>query len=628
MEQTPNMRICPGCLTRTEEIICPRDGYRTVEERFFRGKDYDPLIGQVFDKRYRITELIGRGGMGSVYKALNIAMNQTVALKVMNRDLVEDINQVKRFHQEAMASSRLNHPHTIKVFDFGQSEEGLLFIAMEYLSGKILTNVLKMQGRIEPLLAAKIAYQVGQSLVEAHELNIIHRDLKPDNIFLIDVVGEDVFVKVLDFGIAKFLSSGSGELNITKTGIIVGTPRYMSPEQARGEKLDFSSDIYSLSVIMYEMVSGATPFPADTPMAVLMGHISKQPPPFPEGLVPQGLANLIFMCMAKNKSERCSSTREFLAEISAFIKATERDVPFVSVLKTEKPASAPQDDKTLIDESPVLPREKKYTEELFPSRKKTSLPVREHAVIEEEAATMLMSDEELAKLPAEEEIKPDNKIVREDDIPVPAPSATMTGMSEIAPKSPAFKYIFLVFALIIAAGGISLVIIAPWKDKKESSTEQNIAAVSPKPPEPLKKEEIKPPSPPVLPEKKPSVTVSFDSTPQNASVFDDKDVQIGITPFKKDFEPSKNPSKFTFKKQGYQDEIINSILTEGLNITIKLLSLPEEKKEEKKSMVKTDKPVKKTVQVQKKTEEPKPEDQNLQYKKLKQDDEIEYKGLR
>jgi len=284
--------------------------------KLFRGKvmseiDTKDLIGKIFDSRYQIIGVIGRGGMGVVYKAVHIAMNQVVALKVLSRAMTGDDTYVQRFYQEARASSRLKHPNTIRVFDFGRAEEGHLYIAMEYLDGETLSNLLKREGALPPRRALNIAKQVAKSLAEAHAQGLVHRDLKPDNVFLTRVYGEEDFVKVLDFGIAKFLESSPDYERLTIVGGVIGTPAYVSPEQGLGKTLDGRSDLYSLGVILYEMLCGSPPFKAETPIATIMRHIHEEPPPLtyykPDLVIPASVRDLVFWLLEKDRTKRPAS---------------------------------------------------------------------------------------------------------------------------------------------------------------------------------------------------------------------------------------------------------------------------------------------------------------------------------
>lgn len=265
------------------------------------------LVGRSLAGRYKLIKMIGQGGMGSVYQAHDSQMsNRVVAVKVLAPHLVSDEKQVMRFEQEARAANQLRHPNTISVIDFGQSD-GHIFMVIEFLTGDTLTAVLK-EGRMEIARAIYMMRQVCKSLAEAHSKGIIHRDLKPDNIFVCEIYGEKDFIKVIDFGIAKFLESGGAEL--TQAGKMFGTPRYLSPEQAQGLPLTAASDLYALGVILFEMVCGRPPFVAEDPIAVAIKHVQEPPPSFaevaPDLFVADELDHLVFKLLAKS---RCSVTR-------------------------------------------------------------------------------------------------------------------------------------------------------------------------------------------------------------------------------------------------------------------------------------------------------------------------------
>lgn len=289
--------------------------------------DTSDLIGRIFDKRYEIIELIGRGGMSTVYRAIQLSMQKPVALKVMTRSLSDDKNQLQRFNQEALASSRLRHPNTIKVFDYGRSEDGYLFLAMEFLEGRTLAYVIKHEGRVAPLRACAIARQTCKSLAEAHRGGIIHRDLKPENIFLTDIVGEVDFVKVLDFGIAKFIADGAPQETLTQTGFICGTPLYLSPEQGLDRELTRRTDLYSLGIILYEMVVGDVPFKADTPIGVVMKHIHDPVPNLRHRLghaaIPERLEHLIYALLQKDPALRPDSAEAVVQVLDSILYTDE-----------------------------------------------------------------------------------------------------------------------------------------------------------------------------------------------------------------------------------------------------------------------------------------------------------------
>ncbi len=277
-------------------------------------KSTQDLIGRTFDGRYRIDKLLGRGGMGAVYRAQQLSMDKPIALKVLAKHLAEEERQVQRFNQEALTSSRLKHPNTIRVLDYGKSEDGFLYLAMELLEGYELSRVIRSDGALKPPRALKIARQMTKSIGEAHQIGLVHRDLKPDNIFLCDFFGEKDFVKVLDFGIAKFMEDIPGQESLTQTGFICGTPLYIAPEQALGRPVTPRTDLYSLGVILYEMLTGQPPFRADTPIAIVMRHIHDTPPPMseikPDLEIPPELEQLVMTLLQKDPRHRPSTAEE------------------------------------------------------------------------------------------------------------------------------------------------------------------------------------------------------------------------------------------------------------------------------------------------------------------------------
>ncbi|NOZ00651.1 MAG: serine/threonine protein kinase [Deltaproteobacteria bacterium] len=297
-------RVCPECGRRFDADVleCPDDGAPT----FMVDKEAD-LIGRDLDGRFDVLELLGVGGMGAVYRARQRSTDRDVALKLLRPDMAGDETAIKRFFREARAASRLTNPHTITIFDFGQTRDGILFIAMELLKGRSLAGLLReTAGPLSPDGAVDIIDQVLQSLDEAHAEGILHRDLKPDNIQLVQTRDGDAFVKVLDFGIAKQLDSKSTAL--TATGAVFGTPTYMSPEQAQALDLDARSDLYSVGVILFEMLAGKPPFTADTPLAIAMKKAREDAPAIyrvnPDVRVPKGLERLVSTLLAKDPEDR------------------------------------------------------------------------------------------------------------------------------------------------------------------------------------------------------------------------------------------------------------------------------------------------------------------------------------
>ena len=306
-------RVCPQCRLKSDEKTCPTCKMPTVDEAALTGED---LVGRVFAERYEVQAVIGRGGMGAVYRALNRTLDSMVALKVLRREAAEDLEAIERFYREARAASKLKHVNSIKVFDFGQSDDGRLFLAMEYLEGRSLRAELAHGGRMAEARILHIAEQVCKALGEAHSLGIVHRDIKPENVFLTQMFQETDFVKVLDYGIARTVNSES----LTRTGTAVGTPKYMSPEQGRAERVDGRSDLYSLGIVMYELASGDAPFQSDTPVGYILCHINDPVKPLHEalpGAVSPAFSGLVATLLAKTPDGRPKDAEAVLGLIAA-----------------------------------------------------------------------------------------------------------------------------------------------------------------------------------------------------------------------------------------------------------------------------------------------------------------------
>jgi len=270
--------------------------------------------GRIFAERFRVEAEVGRGSMAVVFRATHLVTEQAVALKVMKEPVDADEPRTRRFLQEIRATARLNHPNTVRVLDAGRSPDGLLWLAMEYLEGESLRQALDREGRFSPARAMHVARQIAGALAEAHSKLLVHRDLKPENILLTSLNGESDFVKVLDFGVAKFLSDQPGEEPLTRTGDLLGTPLYLAPEQALERAVDGRSDLYSLGCILVEMLTGAPPFRASTPVAIVMRHIHDPAPRLSERLadVPPELDALVAGMLAKEPSGRPETMQKWL----------------------------------------------------------------------------------------------------------------------------------------------------------------------------------------------------------------------------------------------------------------------------------------------------------------------------
>jgi serine/threonine-protein kinase len=319
------MRPCPQCGNSCDSThqFCPGCGFPIGK---VATNQEDALIGRTLPGGYVILELIGVGGMGRVYRAEQTNLGRTVAVKIVHPHLVGEENAVARFITEARAASRLNHPNSVAVIDFGKTNDGQLYLVMEYLRGKDLARVAYEEGPLPFRRIVDVLRQVLAALSEAHHLGIIHRDLKPENVILEPVRAGGDFVKVVDFGLAKMREGASGP-SITSPGIVCGTPEYMSPEQGRGDPLDARSDVYSVGVMMYQLLTGRLPFEAETPTQVVLMHLSKPPPApdkvAPDRRIPPPLIEVCLRALSKEQEQRYADADAFSAALAEAMRAIE-----------------------------------------------------------------------------------------------------------------------------------------------------------------------------------------------------------------------------------------------------------------------------------------------------------------
>jgi len=285
--------------------------------RAVESSENDPFVGRtLLQGQFEILQKVGAGGMGAVYKALQPAMNRYVAIKVLHPSLTARKDIASRFRREARAMSHLTHPNTVKVFLYGELEDGSLYIVMEYLEGKTLNQLLRSQGPLPVDRGLRIIIQACHALEEAHRAGMVHRDLKPENIFVTEQGGIHDFAKVLDFGLAKVTprEMRPGSLVLTREGMVFGTPEFMSPEQARGETLTATTDTYALAVITYEILSGKLPFNAKGAVEILQHHIQKPPIPIheraPHLAFPEELWPVLAKALSKKPSDRFASAAQ------------------------------------------------------------------------------------------------------------------------------------------------------------------------------------------------------------------------------------------------------------------------------------------------------------------------------
>jgi tRNA A-37 threonylcarbamoyl transferase component Bud32 len=271
--------------------------------------------------RYKIEELIGVGGMGAVYRGRHEAMGKTLAVKVLHEDAVGNKKAVLRFDQEARAASALTHPHLVSVYDYGVTDDGAPYLVMDYLEGKSLAAIIKEEGEVNPTRALTIFIQIAEGIEHAHKKGVIHRDLKPSNVIITKTDREQDFVKIVDFGIAKLMTTavGSADNSLTQTGEIFGSPLYMSPEQCTGEQLDQRSDIYSLGCLMYETLTGRPPLQGANPVQTIMLHVQEEAPSIASTAnhitLPPGLASVVMRCLSKAPSDRYQSAEALMSDL-------------------------------------------------------------------------------------------------------------------------------------------------------------------------------------------------------------------------------------------------------------------------------------------------------------------------
>jgi serine/threonine-protein kinase len=349
------MRVCPTC-----QSTYPDDAEFCLEDLTPLPPPYGPTeaaLASSLARRFRIVKKLGAGGMGSVFLAEQITLgNRRVALKVLNRKWLDDPDFLSRFRNEAISTARIHHPNVVTIYESGQADDGSPYIAMEYLEGEPLGEALKNRGALPVGECAEILQQAARGLNAAHKLGIIHRDLKPDNLFLTRGDEGELIVKVVDFGIAKLRESAH-----TMTGMVLGTPPYMSFEQASGmrsEELDARSDIYSLGVVVYRMVTGRVPFTSDTPVGYLRKHLMEPPPPFravaPGLSVPAQVEAVVMKALAKDRDQRYGSVLDFAREFARAATAAASAEP-PKPLATTRKVEPPIPDVGAVREPPLHP---------------------------------------------------------------------------------------------------------------------------------------------------------------------------------------------------------------------------------------------------------------------------------
>ncbi|MEO8634151.1 MAG: serine/threonine-protein kinase [Gemmatimonadales bacterium] len=315
------MKICTACNAEyTDDVLfCNRDG--TPLRPSIATTD---LVGQVIADRYHITKKLGEGGMGQVYLAEHVKMGRRCAIKIMSPGMMSDPDAISRFNREAANASQIGHPNVCAIYDFGETPDGLIYLAMELIDGQSLTALLDEAGTLPLARAADLTAQTADALHAAHELGIVHRDLKPDNIMVITGRGKDI-VKVVDFGIAKAMGADGGNQKVTKTGFVVGTPEYMSPEQLAGDPVDGRSDLYSLGLVFYRSLTGLSPFPADSQQETMIKRLTDDPIPLsvarPEGRFSAELQRVMDRALSRSPDQRYRTANEMARDIRGLTRS-------------------------------------------------------------------------------------------------------------------------------------------------------------------------------------------------------------------------------------------------------------------------------------------------------------------
>jgi serine/threonine-protein kinase len=318
------------------------------------------MLGRILDGRFRIVETIGQGGMGAVYKAVHTQMDRICAIKLLTPVATDMESAIARFRREARMSSRIESPNAVTIYDFGEAEPGLLYLAMEYIDGESLAQVLTREGSLSLERAVKITTQIASALASAHALGIVHRDLKPANIMLTRKQGESELVKVLDFGIAKTVADETEE-NLTQTGFLLGTPTYMSPEQVLGESLDSRSDVYSLAIIVYQMLSGFLPFEGDNLRTLMMRRVNGEPRPLRDvaPFLSEAISRVVMSGLERESERRIGKVQNFAASLSAAAAGRENtlgDLPTITDARlVDRPSTSLGDTHLAPSESAMSP---------------------------------------------------------------------------------------------------------------------------------------------------------------------------------------------------------------------------------------------------------------------------------
>ncbi|MDX2015711.1 MAG: protein kinase [Myxococcaceae bacterium] len=457
------------------------------------------VVGDVIDGRYRIMQRIAAGGMGEVYRAEHVELGKPLALKVMLPTLNADQEFVNRFKIEAVAASRIGHPNIVDISDFGRTVDGRFYFAMEFLDGLTLSSLVHRHGAQSPGRSVSLILQAARALAAAHELHIIHRDLKPDNVMVLQRPGNPDLVKVLDFGVAR-VEVDQESIGKTAAGIVVGTPQYMSPEQAKAIVVDVRSDIYSLGLILYELLAGKPAFTGETPPIVMVKQVTEPPPPLPDW-VPEALTELVMHMLEKDPAARPQKMSEVVERLEAMRRAFktsdfEAKPAGQTVERTPTPARPASGRRAVTTKTPARAP--------TPTRPGTPRPSSQKLAIEpapaRTIATEALSLNETAPIPT---------------LPKPAPvGATEEELPPVrSSRAP------LILGVVLAVSALAGAAVLLTREDPPVVKEPVDTVVVP--PEP----KVKPPEPPAVA----AVTVRIETTPPGAQVFAGKEL-LGPAP--------------------------------------------------------------------------------------------------
>ncbi|HKO42302.1 MAG TPA: protein kinase [Pyrinomonadaceae bacterium] len=501
------MLHCPKCGKQysAEFEVCPDDQTPLQADSTVAGiVPGDPLIGHTLDEKYRLEERLGVGGMGTVYRAVHLLIDRPVAIKVLNQRFVEDEAARTRFRREARAAGRLQHTNAVTVTDFGQSSDGYVYIVMELLEGRTLREIVAKEAPLDPARAVSLMLQISDAVAAAHEAGIIHRDLKPANVFIVQRADVPSVVKVLDFGIAKLAAEileDDEPMTLTQIGAMIGTPRYMSPEQCDGAELTPAADVYSLGIILYEMLTGTVPFSGSTPLAIALKQSTEIPRPPRDfvSTIPEPLEQLVLHALEKRPEDRPANAAQFRAELLStaerlgfehFAATHTHDLETLRNVGTESPSG-----RLVIDISRL--RESRAT---IPD-------INELTVVREPAATLPTASAAARELQSKDALK------------FPRMSVPLGGSRKSKRQ--------LVFVSVIIAAVLLLGIALATRSRFDSQASAPIAVASPSPtPTPSPS-----PSPTPLPSPSPTARAVAKPTPKKKGGFVNKVKRIFKNPF-------------------------------------------------------------------------------------------------